>query len=132
MLINMLKAVDNMLSPPYDKVDNLITRVECARVILGEVIASIETHPKQELHEDLSAPIIVPITAVIDKRTPKEKLESAQTVEVPEGGFMVTVDENKKLKHIKGLPLDALLELDGKQLKHKEAIGMTFKQARIL
>jgi hypothetical protein len=142
VLINMLKATSKMLEIDKNTLAGepaiaAFTKVQCAKTILDEVIASLENPKSSASHVDVSAPIIPSV--VLEKNsatqtlpTPKVMQEPRQEVVVPDGGFMVTVDAQKKLKPIVGLPMESMIELDGKQYKHKDAIGLTFTKARIL
>ena len=55
------------------------------------------------------------------------------TVSPPrDGEYPIVLNDDKTIREIQGLPFDALVELDGIQMTHKDAIGMTFTTGRIL
>jgi hypothetical protein len=136
----MLKAVSKMITPPFDKLEVMCTRVEDARVILDEIIKSLE-NPTQNLCPSVgtwSYTSTEPQTQCLKEKTgekpvleTKPKLETRPTVETHGDEWMITVDENMGLV-IVDFPMDGLVELDGKKMEYREAKGCKFKKARIL
>ncbi len=129
MIVNMLKAIKKMLEIP-DTADpkEAAARVDCAVMMLGEIIQGMEgaTPPfvldKQGFTQHLNeAPAPTPETKI--KSIPKP---------IPGGQYKVVVDANRRLSRIEGLPLDGKVEIDGKVMTHKEAIGKMFTSGRVL
>lgn len=129
MLLPMLRAVEGMLTqtPP----ETLPVRVECARIIIGELITSLDSSTQVTMQPK------TPLNAELYDSKNKLKKEFNLPIEPeitpdPETPYQVIVDDNQKLMGIKGLPLDAKVEIDGKIITHQEAIGKKFSQGRIL
>lgn len=128
MLLPMLKAVRDMIyipiSPeiPRPVVD---AKIECARVILSEIISTLEENPKQveKTEQHLATRPVL---------EPKPILEDRPTVEAKDDEeWMITLDDGGGLK-IVDFPLDRQVEIDGKKMAYELARGQKFKKARIL
>ena len=128
MLVNMLKAVSNMLEykTPNTATEEQTERpfavkVSCAKVVLDEIIRSLESgeNPKPVSKEKTTASDL----------EPKAKPEPKASVEPM---YQIMVDDNQMLIGIKNLPLDAEIEVDGKVMKHSEALGKKFTKGKIL
>jgi hypothetical protein len=121
MLIPMLKAVEKMLDD--NPKDTLATRVVCARTIVSELIHSLELGSQSEKKEKL---------LIKDPKPEEVSLPEEETVpEVKDGLYQAVVDVDQKLTGIKGLDLEAIIEVDGKKIKHKDAIGKSFSKIKL-
>jgi len=123
MVVNMLKAIKKMLEIP-DTADakEAAARVDCAVMMLGEIIQGMEgATPPFVLDKQGFTP------HVNEAPTPKKETKS-----IPGGQYKVVVDANRRISRIEGLPLDGKVEIDGKVMTHKEAIGKTFTSGRVL
>ena len=130
MLINMLKAVDSMLlefkqGEGVDNTEQVFISVSCAKKLLFEIIQSLESeetyHPKLVFNKAFphgDSPEL--------EGKPKAPANSAEPL------YQASVDTDQKLVGIKGLDLEAKIELDGKVMTHKEAIGKKFGKVKIL
>ena len=132
----MLKAVERMLpcaeAEPTDMA-NVMTRIDCARAVLFEIISNLEKNLPTEVTQVLkpifterTTPSIIP--GAKTEATPEPKPEIEVTGEQE---WMITLDESGGLK-IVDFPLDGLVELDGKKMPYSEARGQKFKKAKIL
>ena len=139
MLLPMLKAVKDMIYfPTGDEIIPEIPRevvnakIECARVILSEIINGLDNVSTGSYTIENPKPVFKIDTSPKPEPLPKATLEPKPTVETTgEKEWMITLDDNKGLNII-DFPLDGLIELDGKKMTYKEARGQTFKKARIL
>jgi hypothetical protein len=124
MVIDMLEAVYQMLD--FDKSAPSIEKVECSRIILAKVIEGMKR--ENYVIKESNAPVEV---NPIKKKTPNNA--PPITVSPPrDGEYPIVLNDDKTIREIQGLPFDALVELDGIQMTHKDAIGMTFTTGRIL
>ena len=146
MLLPMLRAVKDMIyipiSPEIPR-EVVNARIECARIILEEIISSLETQKEiKDYYEDLKDAV----TAMKENPKPVSKEEAQATksvlepkaireplpeVETNGDEWMITLDEGGGLK-IVDFPVDGLIELDVKKMPYSEARGQKFKKARIL
>lgn len=143
MLLPMLRAVRDMIYIPVSPEvpsDIWKAKIECARVILEEIIKDVSENPNTVFpvsvtytSSETQNPNPVSIKKQGEKPVleTKPQLEPRPTVETSGDEWMITIDENKGLK-IVDFPEDGLVELDGKKMTYKEARGQQFKKARIL
>ena len=115
MIVNMLTAISKMLAPAEES--TLKVRTSCAKTMLDEVINGLKKKPYDLIVED---------------DVKEEKPQKPKPEPIPKGKFKVVVGANRRITSIEGLPLDGKIELDGKVMTHKEAIGKTFTSAKIL
>ena len=115
MVVNMLRAVQKMLAHTDTMVAlTFQARVACAEEMLSEIIKGMEDKPIE----------------LNTKPTPQAPIPPP---EKKEGQYFVTVNEDKTFKLIKGLPLDSMLLVDGKnRVKHEDLIGKKFNKVQIL
>jgi hypothetical protein len=117
----MLRAVEEMISnKSVEHIDIINAKINCARVILSEIIKDLEASEtiydsNKKLKPSKDLPII-----------PEENEQ------LPENSYQIIVDANKRITEIKNMPLDGKLVLDGKIITHKEAIGKTFTRGRFI
>jgi hypothetical protein len=116
----MLKAVEGMIDA--EPKDTLAIRTGCARKIVSELISNLEAG-SQPLKKRLQ----------IDAKSSEETLPEPSQEEPEElvDKYQVVVDKDMKLTGIKGLPLEAIITVDGKKVKHQDAIGKTFTTIKL-
>ena len=132
MVTNMLKAISKMLSTDMnfcrnDKATGGVNveitafreRVNCAKTMLDEVIKGLDGGGPKTIVGKVGMDKLCDPTPL--EPTPKKEQE-----------YMISVDDQKCLKLIKGLPLATEVELDKKRMTHREAIGQKFQKIRIL
>ena len=118
MVIPMLEAISTMLSGCKD------AKVECAKIMLDKVIEGMKPDTTiDEIRKLASAgePLISDMPKFKPK-LPKPK----------ESDYQIIVDENQRIKEIKGLPLEALVEIDGVVMTHLKSIGLNFTSGKVL
>lgn len=127
MLLPMLKAVEKMLPKPDEPLELSRTRVLCAREILSQIILNLEQeethHPKLVFKEAVQLGASSAPQATVSAPANPAKVEPL---------YQASVDVDNKLMEIKNLPMDAMVEIDGKVMTHKEAIGRKFMKGKIL
>ena len=119
--IEILKAVSGMMDITDEKEIPIIkVRINCARGILDGVIKAME------------APSLVEEVRTILKKPPVPRIE-VEPVEStnPNDKYKIVVKDGVLLK-VEGLPLDAMMEVDGIKMTHRNAIGKHFTEGRIL
>ena len=120
MVTNILRAISKMLEQNQNtNSQELGVRVGCAKTMLDEVIKGLE---------DNGSTYTLPLPNKTTTSNAELKVEPRE--KTPE--YMISVDDQKCLKLIKGLPLDTEVELDKKRMTHKDAIGQKFQKIRIL
>ena len=103
-------------------------KVLCAKIIIDEIILSLDP-----IVEDLAG--LVESLPALPARAQKKKKPEPDAVAkdpgvkhpAPEVGV-----KDGKLVEIRNVPLDGLVELDGNQMTHQEAIGKKFQRIHIL
>lgn len=130
MLINMLKAISTMLDLKGCTLDNSKARVDCAKIMLDEVIKSM--NEGQPTIPRLITPSVV--EKEIDKTTKIiEEMESGKLSEEEiKKQPRIVLDKDRKISAIENFPATGMIELDGKKMMAKDAIGKTFTNGRIL
>ncbi len=124
----MLQAVSTMLDcKGNSEVLSFQTQVSCAKTILDKVIEGLdEGHSTRVIHPTVHE-ILDTEAALLAKKEPERK-----PVLTPDGQYKIVKDESDRIVRIDGLALDGAIELDGKVMSHKEAIGKKFTTGRIL
>ena len=118
MTTNMLKAISKMLGDGTP--DTLETRVRCAKIMLDEVIKGMEFKDTVFIANGTDKPQTFKVTVPEPKPLPpKDK------------PYRVVVDADRKITKIEGLDLDSPVILDGKTMKHKDAIGKKFTKVSL-
>lgn len=123
MVINMLKAISRILE------DSKEQKVICAKVMLEEIIKGMEI-PKEDITQVIK-PKKEPIVQLIQpKPEPPVPLTSKPPKKpVPKDKRRLVVDHGKivRIENYNGM-----LELDGKRVSSKDAIGMSFTNGRFI
>lgn len=131
MIKNMLQAASRMLDdkekPAATDVGKFMARVQCAKIIIDEIVAGMET--------EFPAGSIVEFDGPPNKGGKPAKKQPAaapKTIE-PEVG----VDRNHNLVEIKNVPLDGIVEITSmngtvSEMTHAQAIGKPFRDIKIL
>lgn len=133
MLVNMLKAVTQMISSKkknsdiklIESSDHFEARISCAKVMLDEIIKSMEGGWKSSETVTGSE-----LTKIIPQPEPKPELKPKP--QGKDGEYEIVLNADRTISEIKNLPLDAKVEIDGKIMQHKDAIGKTFTTGRVL
>lgn len=112
--------------------------IDCAKVLIDELInASTCDYSKSSEKETVELVLepagrpgqlkdILKEAMNPPSSTPKEKLQP------PLGDYAIIVDKDKQLIKIDGLSQDSIVELDGIQYLHKDAIGKKFKTGKVI
>jgi len=124
MIINMLRAVSKMLNTTKD-IHELEIKADCAKLMLDEIISGLEGKDTID---------ITHLCGKDDKIKPEptKPVVIQPELKPDQPPFMISVDKDKKLNPIKGLPSSRIVVVDGKTMTHKEAIGLKFTKIKIL
>ncbi len=123
MLLPMLKAVEKMLPKPDEPLELSRTRVLCAREILNQIILNLEQTNNLGQKEAVQ----------LGTSSAPQAARSAPAIPAKEEPlYQASVNTDNTLMEIKNLPMDAMIEIDGKVMTHKEAIGRKFVKGKIL
>ena len=127
MVIQMLEAVSEMLNNCGGLPEEQFrTRVMCANTVLLKVIKGMQSNLENQITDIVKVPY-----KEERKKTPNNA--PPVTISPPnQDQYPIILNDDKTIKEIQGLPFDALVELDGVTMTHKDAIGMTFNTGRIL
>jgi len=119
MIKNMLQAASKMLdSSTKEHGSKFKARVQCAKTIIDEIVAGME-------------PETVVVTNGVDKVRKWEPKAQPEPRTPQEDQYQVIV-EHGKLVEVKGLDREAWMEIDGKKVQLKDAIGRPFQSGKIL
>lgn len=130
MLVDMLKAVkDMLLISESDEIKATMAKITCARTIVEKLIAGMEVQGITTVFPETTPP---GPGRVVEPSTTGAPPMPAQQKNAPTGQYKVIVDASRRLTQIKGLPDDAPIMLNGKRVLHKDAIGQTFEEIKIL
>ena len=117
MTINILKAISKMLDQEgLTETQAYMVKAACAKIMLDEVIKGLEQDGSLTITHD-------PGPGVVTKPKPEP---------LPKGKYKVVVDASGKMTGIEGLDPNALILMDGKKIRHKDAIGKTFEKVTLL
>lgn len=134
----MLQAVSEMLKEGIDyKLEEHKTQVKCAKIILDKIVEGLNTKPPPDLSSKVNWSYAPTSYEQIEKDYPKpeptlEPVPVKKKEKIPEGKYKIVKNANNRLVRIDGLPLDAMVELDGKAMTHEQARGKEFISGRIL
>ncbi len=133
MVTNMLKAISQMLIQEPKETSSMAEfaqRVKCAKIMLDEIIQGMignktETTTSTQVTFNKDKPQAQAQSPLVKELEPKEP---EYTIEVEPG--------TKALKWMErnghSIPLTQLLLVDGKQVTYEKAIGMIFKQIKVV
>lgn len=120
MLINMLEAVSEMLTPKCndEPVAEFKVRVECARTLLNQIVNGMDNVP-EKAPAQAEAEVEVEVSSRPPKRKPKEN------------EIQIEVDASRKITKIINAKPETRLILDGIEHTAEEAIGKKFIEGKI-
>ena len=129
----MLRAVSTILDSKESVIAlSFKAKVDCAKVMLDEIIKSMESGWKSlELADELVKDMPLgkgKLTAtqaqsIIDSK-PKPPVKAPR----PSDKYCVVVGANSALQKIEGLGLEEKVVVDGKPMTHQQAIGKAFTE----
>lgn len=135
MTVNMLKAISKMLEVPEEyEVVSLLAKIGCAKIMLDEVIKGLEGDMSLAVKESLLFPSAMP-TGTSDfppAPHPPATCAKPQKREAKPGEVKIVLDSSRRIAKIENFPLDGKLMLDNVITTHKDAIGKTFTEGKIL
>ena len=116
----MLEAVRDILDIPNDASSaSAAAKVDCARIMLDKIIEGMQVKEMTLIPSALSPEIVQPEPVKPVKIIPKDKRK-------------IVVGSNSIIKDILNFPDDGKIELDGKIMTKKEAIGKKFDTGRFV
>lgn len=146
MVVNMLKAISEMLlvesfgqstksaedarRDADSKLNPLEIRVRCAKTMLDEIIKALEGKPIGDIITRVSDKMVEEAFSIPPTEKPAPPKPPAPPKRDPE--YLVTLNTDKTLKLIRGLPMTGKLLVDKKEMTHEQAIGKPFKKVEIL
>lgn len=127
MIINMLEAVSAMLEiPDTEKVLIGYEKVKCAKIMLDKIIEGM----KKDKSLDNSYGKIVDVARLTPIEEAKPNPTSAKRM--PKQDEVEIMVDAGIIQSIKNAKDDTMIELDGKALPWRKAIGMSFSKGKIL
>lgn len=117
----ILKAVSEMLKIGSMGLEEFKVQVKCAKIVLDKIIEGMEGIKP------------IPPTGNFPLETIRPMRNYPNVTETKHSSnFRIIVNDVGKIERIDGLPLDGLVELDGKKMTHTQSIGKTFTHGKIL
>lgn len=120
MIKNMLIAASEMLEKSRDK------NVKCAKIVIDNIIKGMadEIPPQLSFNDDDVKVKTNGIDEIKKYQGPEIRREHK-----PKGKIVV---KDGRIVEFEGLPLDAMVELDGVAMPHRDAIGKSFQNGKVL
>lgn len=119
MIIDMLEAISEMINDANED------KVACAKIMLDRIIEGMKREKEGSIivayNDHLKETLDVKI------QPPKKKIIPPNAEQYP-----IILNDDKTIREIQGLPLDAMVELDGIAMTYQDAIGKTFQTGKIL
>ena len=129
MVVNMLKAVSQMLG--HDSTMEAVSfraRVSCAKTMLDEIIKGLTHEPKELYFGPKESVDITPMLIPPSKEEPPKPPKKV----IPQDKRQIVVGDSGRITSIRNYPLDGKIELDGRIMTHKDAIGKKFNNGRFV